>query len=226
MSRDLFAKASALLKFCLPTRLGGLWLALFALTIFSGSYIWRNYFNGQQDSVFFQMLSFVALWCLYVFGVVSTLYRLRVNSSSFLVNDVKKISFSFGLFASLLIHGATFLLCNQFGNKGLFVFLLVFHPICVLLFGPRKNKWLDIARLNITGLFPFLLLSGYLLFVHTFAVSVVWLWLIAITCIILVIAIFYNLYMGWMSNPRNSTSLDLVYKSAKKHYASTRGFDS
>jgi hypothetical protein len=226
VKQETFAKTTAFLKFCLPARLGGLWIALVALVMFSGSYVWRNYFGGEQDAVFFQLLSLVGLWCIYGFGVVSTLYRLRVNSSSFLVDDIKKLSFGFGLCASLIIHCASFLFCSQFGTKGLFVFLLVFHPICVLLFGPRINRWLDVARLNITGLFPFLLLGGYLLFVETFSVSVVWLWLLIIACTILIGTIFYSLYIRWIRDPRNSTSLDLVYKSAKKYYTSTRGFDS
>lgn len=225
MSRDLIAKTNALLKFCLPANLGGLWVALFALMLFLGSYLWRNYFGGKQDAVFFQLLSLVALWCIYGFGMVNALYGLRVNSNGFLVNDIKKISFSVGLFASLLIHGATFLICNQFDADGLLVFLLVFYPVCILLFGPRRNKWLDAARLNFSGLTPFLLLASYLLFVKAFFVSVVWVWLLATACMILIGVIFYNLYICWMHNPRNSMSSDLVYKSVKKYYRSNRGFD-
>ncbi len=225
MMPQTFAKAGVLLKYCLPANIGGLWLSPLAVAIFVGSYIWRNYYGGLHDAVFFEVLSLGALWYVYCAGFIKTLCGLRVNSNSFLMDDFKRISYWLGLSSSLLIHGSTFLLLNQLGSAGIVVFLILFQPGFVLLLGRRWNKWIDIARLNVTGLLPFLLINAYLMMAKAFPVSIGWLIGISLISAFFLFGIFYSQYKSWMNNPRNLTFLDVDYRYVNKYYRSNRGFD-
>jgi len=225
MKPQTFAKAGALLKYCLHTNIGGRWMAPLALVLFIGSYIWRNYFNGQHDAVFFEVLSLGALWYVYCVGFINTLCGLRVNSNSFLIDDIQEISYWLGLFASMLIHCGTFLLLNQFGTAGAIVFLIIFQPGFVLVLGRRWNKWIDVARLNVAGIIPFLLINAYVMIASISPVSTGWLIFISFISILFSLGIFYTHYHIWMNKPRNSSFVDVDYKNAKKYYRSNRGFD-
>lgn len=225
MMPQAFVKTCALLKYCLSANMGGRWMAPLALALFIGSYIWRNYLNGQHDAVFFEVLSLGALWYVYCVGFIKTLCGLRVNSNSFLMDDFKKLSYLLGLCSSLLIHCCTFLLLNQLGSAGIVAFLILFQPGFLLLAGRRWNKWIDVARLNIAGLIPFLLINAYLMMVKVFPVSIGWLIAISLISILFLLGIFYSQYKSWMNNPRNLTVLDVDYRYVNKYYRSNRGFD-
>jgi hypothetical protein len=221
----MFSKAYHLLKYCLIPTVGGGWMAPLALALFVMSYVWRNYFGGQHDAILFQVLGLVALWYVYCVGVIKTLCGLRVNSNSFLMDDFKRISYWLGLCSSLLIHCCSFLLLNQLGSAGIVTFLIVFQPGFVLLLGCRWDKWIDVARLNITGLLPFLLINAYLMLAKIFHISIGWLIGISLISIFFLLGIFYSQYKSWMNNPRNLTVLDVDYRYVNKYYRSNRGFD-
>lgn len=225
MMPQTFAKAGVLLKYCLPANMGGRWIAPLALALFIGSYIWRNYLNGQHDAVFFEVLSLGALWYVYCVGFIKTLCGLRANSNSFLMDDVQKISYWLGLCASMLIHCCTFLLLNQLGAAGAFVFLILFQPGFVLVLGRRWTKWIDVARLNVAGIIPFLLINAYLMIAKISPVSAGWLMFMSFIVILFSLGIFYSHYNIWMNKSRNSSFLDVDYKNLKKYYRSNRGFD-
>lgn len=225
MKLQFLAKMGILLKYCLPTNIGGQWTAQFALALFIGSYIWRNYYGGQHDAVFFEVLSLGVLWYVYCAGIIKTLCGLRVNSNSFLMDDVKKISYWLGLCSSLLIHCCTFLFFNQLGFAGALVFLIFFQPGFFLLLGRRWSKWIDVARLNIAGFIPFLLVNAYLMTANIFPVSTAWLIGITLIFIFFSSGIFYSNYKFWMNNQRNIVALDVDYRHVKKYYRSNRGFD-
>ncbi len=225
MKSQTFAKAGVLLKYCLPANIGGQWTAPLALALFVGSYIWRNYLNGQHDAVFFEVFSLGVLWYVYCVGFIKTLGGLRANSNSFLINDAKKISYWLGLCSSLLIHCCTFLLLNQLGTAGVLAFFILFQPGFFILLGKRWNKWIDIARLNIAGLIPFLLVSAYVMTAKVFPLSMGWLLFISCSSILFSLGIFYSHYNLWINKPRNSSFLDVDYKNVKRYYRSNRGFD-
>jgi hypothetical protein len=225
MKTQTFVKAGVLLKYCLPAHIGGRWMAPLALALFIGGYIWRKYLNGQHDAVFFEVLSLGALWYVYCAGFIKTLCGLRVNSNSFLIDDFKKISYWLGLCSSVLIYCCTFLFLNQFGSAGTFIFLIFFQPGYVLLVGRRWHKWIDVARLNVAGIIPFLLINAYLMMTKVFPVSIGWLIFSSFTFVLFLLGIFYSQYKAWMNNPRNSSFLDVDYRHVKKYYRSNRGFD-
>lgn len=223
MKLQFLAKMGILLKYCLPTNIGGQWTAQFALALFIGSYIWRNYYGGQHDAVFFEVLSLGGLWYVYCAGIIKTLCGLRVNSNSFLIDDLKKASYCIGLLASVLIYGASFLFFKQFGFSGCIAFASIVPAF--LLLNRRWHKWIDVTRLNIAGLLPFLLINAYLMMAKVFPVSIGWLIGISLISVFFLLAIFYSQYKSWMNNPRNLTFLDVDYRYVNKYYRSNRGFD-
>ena len=149
-------------------------------------------------------------WNRYIFDCISA----RIRSS-----------FGLGLCASVLIHCCTFLFLNQLGAAGAFVFLILFQPGFVLMLGRRWNKWIDVARLNVAGIIPFLLINAYLMIANISPVSTSWLIFLSFISILFSLAVFYSHYNIWMNKPRNSSFLDVDYKNVKKYYRSNRGFD-
>lgn len=223
MSSQIFAKAWMLQKYSLQTKMSSPVFVLAALCLFAGSYLWRNYFNGLHDALFFQVLSLGALWYVYTFGVMRTLYEIRLNSSSFLIEDVKKISFWVGLLSCLVIYGCTVLFLEQFGFAGFIAFMVVFQPAIIL--GRRWSKWTDVVRLNTAGITPFLMVNIYFMLEKFAPLSALWLMVFVCIFIVFSIAIFYNNYKYWIHSPRNMSFLDADYVHVKKYYPADRGID-
>ncbi|WP_189421089.1 hypothetical protein [Cellvibrio zantedeschiae] len=207
MSSNTSSRAWFLLKYLLATPLGAQWLAPCVLGLFAASYVWRNYWGGQQDSIFFQVLSLGALWYVYLFGVTRTLYELRNNSNSFLVDDIKKISYWMGLLPCLCIYGITSIFLEQFGFAGGVVFFVLMQP--TIFWSRRWHKWSDVVRLNMAGLIPFLFINIYLMVNKTSPISDLWLLVVASIASLFSLAIFFSHYKGWINNPRNIIFLDV-----------------
>lgn len=218
MISEKYSKGWLLLRYCLSTNLGAQWLTPAALCLFAGSYLWRNYFDGKQDSVFFQVLSVSVLWYVFVFGTMRTLCELRNNSNSFLMEDVKKISYWIGLLSCSFVYAITFIFLEQFDLAGSIAFAVLIQP--AVFFGRRWHKWFDVVRLSAAALTPFLLINIYVMFHKVFSVSS--LWLVVIVCVASAFswAIFYSHYKGWMNSPRNMEFLgvDITKNSGQRRY--------
>jgi hypothetical protein len=197
----MFSKAYHLLKYCLIPTVGGGWMAPLALAFFVMSYVWRNYFGGLHDAILFQVLGLVALWYICVFGVMKTLGELRLNTNSFLIDDVKRISYWVGLISCLFILICSFLFLKQFSYLACIVVLVVFQ--LALIFSQRLVRWTDLVRLNMVALTPFFLIGMYVMSTNFFPVSTFWLSLIVGITAVLLAVVFYSHYKNWVSGSKN-----------------------
>jgi hypothetical protein len=219
----MFSKAYHLLKYCLIPTVGGGWMAPLALALFVMSYVWRNYFGGQHDAILFQVLGLVALWYVYGFGVMKTIGELRLNTNSFLIDDVKKTSYWVGLISCLFILSCSFLFLKQFSYVACMVVLVVFQ--LALIFSQRLVKWADLVRLNMVALTPFLLISMYVMSTTFFSVSTFWLSLIVGVITVLLVIVFCGQYKSWVNDSRNSRYLDADWAYVGGSVESKRGID-
>lgn len=219
----MYSKAYHLLKYCLIPTVGGGWMAPLALALFVMSYVWRNYFGGQHDAIFFQVLGLVALWYVYGFGVMKTTGELRLNTNSFLIDDVKKTSYWVGLISCLFVLSCSFLFLKQFGYVACMVVLVVFQ--LALIFSQRLVKWTDLVRLNMVALTPFFLISMYMISTTFFPVSTFWLSLIVGVATVLLVVVFYNQYKSWVNDSRNSRFLDADWAHVGGSVEGKRGID-
>lgn len=207
---------NTLIKYSLFSKPAAVWFLPAAFCVFVFGIFWRLYLGGQQDALFFQILSLGYCWYIYIAGVLVTLNGLRKNSSSFFIDNFKKLSFFIGFSTGLIIYSLTFIFLVEVDAVGAVVVLM--YPILFFSISRTWDKWRDISRLSMAGLFPFILLNGYVRISTLFDTSITWLVIFWVIAIVFVVAIELTFYRDWMSKPRNFSPLTDDYAVTQHHY--------
>lgn len=203
-------------RYGLFSRPASVWLLPIALCLFVFGFFWRTYLGGKQDTLFFQILSLTYCWYIYIAGVMATLNGLRKNTSCFFIDNLKRASFFVGFLSSSIINLLNFIFLVEIDAAG-FIFLLV-YLILFLSFSNTWNKWRDVSRLAMTGLFPFVLINGYLKINTLLDASIIWMLVFWLTVVALFISINISYYRMWMSKPRNFNPASDDYAVTQHYY--------
>lgn len=205
-----------LAKYSLFSKPAAVWLLPAALCLFLFAMFWRLYLGGQRDALFFQVLSLGYCWYIYIAGVLVTLNGLRKNTNAFLIDNLKKLSFFIGFSSGLIIYSLTFIFLVEVDAMGLVVMLMC--PVLFFTLSETWSKWRDISRLSLAGLFPFILLNGYVRISALFNTSITWMVIFWVIAIVFIVAIEFSFYRDWIEKPRNFSPLNNDYAIAQHYY--------